>query len=245
MKVVNKSVSFSVIIPMYNEEAGAEKCIEEVTRALREIPESDLIIINDGSVDSTLSVLKKLSQLHEFILISHQTNQGYGAALKTGIKEAIKRGSAFALFMDSDLTNDPTDIYRFRDYMLLDYDLIKATRYSHGGKNNVPLRRFYISYYGNIILRALLTGKQGATDISNGFRAIKTEVLSKIELNENDFSIIIEEYCKVIKHTQRIANIPVELSDRGAELRPTSFLYSPKVFLNYLKYPIRKFIGIL
>jgi dolichol-phosphate mannosyltransferase len=240
-----KKTLFAVVVPMFNEEIGAENCVKKISSVLKKIHESVLIIVNDGSSDNTFKILDSLQLDYSFLLASHSHNIGYGAALKTGVELAKERGADYVLFMDSDLTNNPEDIPKFYAKMLLNSDLIKATRYSDGGKASVPLKRFYISYFGNIILRALLTGKKGAMDISNGFRAIKTSILTKIDLEENDFSIIIEEYCKALRHAKTIVNVPVELSDRSKELRPTSFLYKPKVFWSYLKYPIRKFLMLL
>ena len=127
---------FCVVVPMFNEQNGAESCVRRISEVLAKLPQrSALVTVNDGSRDATPAILNRLSQnLSNVTVIHHKTNQGYGAALRTGIEHAAKALFDYALFMDSDLTNDPADIPRFVEKMREGYDVIKATRYSEGGE---------------------------------------------------------------------------------------------------------------
>jgi len=121
--------------------------------------------------------------------------------------------------------------------------VIKATRYSGGGGvSGVPAYRVVISRVGNWIA-GLLFGLP-VHDCTNGFRAARTEILKRMTLTENRFPIIMEElyWCKYLART--FAEVPVTLTNRDAALRPTSFAYRPSVFWQYLKYPVRAFLGI-
>ena len=143
--------------------------------------------------------------------------------------------------MDSDLTNAPEDIDKFVIYMEKGYDIIKASRYSDGGSvSGVPFYRYLISRIGNAIARALV--QTPITDITNGFRAIKLNNLSGISLNEKGFAIITEEFCRLYSENILVANIGVCLKNRNLDIRPTSFVYTPKVFWTYLKYPVFYFL---
>jgi dolichol-phosphate mannosyltransferase len=230
---------------MYNEEAGAETCVRAVCEELRKLPNcSTLVAVNDGSKDKTGEILTNLSASEpRLTIVNCGRNSGYGAALRSGLEQAAKNEYEYVLFMDSDLTNDPRDIPRFVAKMEESFDVIKATRYSHGGEvSGVPFYRVAISALGNRLSR-LLYGLP-VHDCTNGFRASKVRLLMQMKLNEKRFPIIMEElyWSKFLAKT--FAEVPVVLTNRRIEQRPTSFSYSPKIFWDYLKYPVRAFFGI-
>jgi len=236
--------SFCVVIPMYNEEPGAENCVTKVCEVLATLPcESKLITVDDGSRDRTGQILDRLApRFPQLMVVHHAKNAGYGAALRTGIDTAARAGFDYTMFMDSDLTNHPSDIPRFVDKMREGVDVIKATRYSKGGRvEGVPAWRVIISRVGNWIA-SLLFGLP-IRDCTNGFRAARTGMLADMRLTENRFPIIMEElyWSKYLART--FAEIPVTLTNRDALLRPTSFAYTPSVFWQYLRYPLRAFTG--
>jgi dolichol-phosphate mannosyltransferase len=230
---------------MYNEEPGAENCVREVCQALTAIPgDNKLIAVNDGSRDRTGEILDRLGpQFPNLKIVHHAKNSGYGAALRTGIATAAADGYDYTLFMDSDLTNHPRDLPKFVERMQQGFDVIKATRYScGGGVSGVPAYRVIISKVGNRIASFLF--RLPIHDCTNGFRAVRTEILSRMRLKENRFPIIMEElyWSKYLART--FTEAPVTLTNREANLRPTSFTYKPSVFWQYLKYPLRAFFGI-
>jgi dolichol-phosphate mannosyltransferase len=230
---------------MYNEEPGAENCVRQVCQALAGIPgENQLIAVNDGSRDRTGEILDRLGpDFPRLTIVHHPKNAGYGAALRTGIETAAKAGFDYTLFMDSDLTNHPRDLPQFVDRMHQGYDVIKATRYSGGGGvSGVPLYRVLISRVGNWIAGMLF--RLPVHDCTNGFRAVRTGILSLMRLTENRFPIIMEELYWSKYLAQTFAEVPVTLTNRDAALRPTSFAYRPSIFWQYLKYPLRAFFGI-
>jgi dolichol-phosphate mannosyltransferase len=230
---------------MFNEEPGAENCVRQVCAALAAIPcESKLIAVNDGSRDRTGEILDSIApRFSHLMVVHHAKNSGYGAALRTGIQTAAKAGFEYTLFMDSDLTNHPGDLPRFVERMREGYDVIKATRYSAGGRvEGVPAYRIVISRAGNWIAHLLY--RLPIRDCTNGFRAVRTAILASMDLKENRFPIIMEELYWSKYLARRFTEVPVTLTNRDAALRPTSFAYRPSVFWQYLKYPLRAWAGI-
>jgi dolichol-phosphate mannosyltransferase len=230
---------------MYNEEPGAENCVRQVCAALAAIPcESKLITVNDGSRDRTGEILDRVApHFANLLVVHHAKNSGYGAALRTGVATAAKAGFDYTLFMDSDLTNHPDDLPKFVERMKEGHDVIKATRYSGGGGvSGVPAYRVIISKVGNWLAHFLY--RLPVHDCTNGFRAARTDILARMRLTENRFPIIMEElyWSKYLAKT--FAEVPVTLTNRDAVLQPTSFVYKPSVFWQYLKYPLRAFFGI-
>ena len=239
------SQSFCVIIPMYNEEAGAENCVRRVCDELGAVaPTARLFVIDDGSLDETGRILDRIA-LHfsSLTVIHHTRNRGYGAALRTGVDAAAAAGFEYVLFMDSDLTNDPADLPKFVEKMQEGYEVIKATRYScGGGVSGVPFYRVAISLVGNYVAHLLFS--LPLHDCTNGFRAVKVRVLLQARLSEVRFPVIMEELYWLKFLSTRFAEVPVTLTDRSVKLRRTAFSYRPRVFYEYLKYPVKAFLGI-
>ena len=234
-----KTPFFCVVIPMFNEEAGAVRCVEAVSRALHGLDEdSRLIVVQDGSQDRTGLILESLAKKWDrLFVVTHKKNMGYGKALVTGTRAAENLGAEYILFMDSDLTNDPVDIPKFVAEMKKGTDVIKATRYSlGGGVNNVPWYRVFISKYGNLLARSLM--KLPISDPTNGFRAVKTKLLSKAAFKEKGFSVIMEELYFLKINSAFFAEVPVILTNRTHATKVSSFSYKPVVFWNYLKFPV-------
>jgi len=239
------SPSFCVIIPMYNEEAGAEACVAAVCATLDKLPNrSALCAIDDGSRDRTGEILARLAAAHPKLSVAtHPVNRGYGSALRTGISHAAQNGFDYALFMDSDLTNDPADIPRFLAEMRRGADVIKASRFAGGsGMQGVPFRRAVVSRLGNRVAR-LLFGVS-VRDCTNGFRAVRVSLLARTNLRENGFAIIVEELYQLKFLARSYAEVPVILTSRRQGLRPTSFSYTPAIFWKYFRYALKARLGI-
>ena len=80
---------FTVIVPVYNEEEALAEAIVELRRTLASEENYELIVVNDGSTDRSAEILSALSATdRELIVADHDSNSGYGSALKTGIRLA-------------------------------------------------------------------------------------------------------------------------------------------------------------
>lgn len=242
MKITGSTYKFlySIIIPIYNEQEILPKTISSLTKIIRNDPSAILVFVDDGSNDKSKSILKKFKS-NSIKVITHVVNEGYGSALKTGIKHSKKMNCKYALFMDSDLTNDPKDIPKFKQYMKKDYDIIKANRYGKkGAAFKFSLKRLLISYFGRIILLRFFSNK--IQDPTNGFRAIKLSLYEKIKLYDNSFSIIVEELFKFNDiECLKIKNIPVVLTKRDSKIKSSSFKYDFKTIFSYAKFILKMY----
>jgi len=239
-------LTFCVVIPMYNEATGAKKCVRSVCNMLDSLPyRTTLIVVNDGSTDDTEQILKRLtSEFDKLHVLNHDKNLGYGGALKSGARQAAEMDFEYVLFMDSDLTNDPKYLPLFVDKMKKGYDIIKASRYMKGGGvYGVPAWKVLVSKIGNRAAKILYS--LPLKDCTNGFRAVRTDVLHRIHLRENGFAIIMEELYRVKFLDMTFCEVPYTLGTRTESNRPSSFAYHPKVFFDYLKYAIKSFLNIV
>ncbi|MCL5407133.1 MAG: glycosyltransferase [Patescibacteria group bacterium] len=236
-----KSASFCIVIPMYNEERNAQKCVQTIFDFLKKIKQkTSMIVVDDGSSDKTLAILNKLAKKNKNLVVAHHLhNKGYGAANVTGAKLALKNGFEYVLFMDADLTQNVSYIKDFMKEMEKGTDYIKATRYSNGGgTKGVPWQRRAVSKVGNILAKIFF--RLPLTDYTNGFRAVKTRILSQVKAREKGFSYLIEEVYQVSKIAQSYAEVPYILTVRKEKFSKSKFNYSPKVYFDYLKYLFKK-----
>ncbi len=164
-----QSSTVSVIIPAYNEEAAIGNVLRELTRGgISEKNDNlEIIVINDGSSDHTADIVKEFSQVR---LINHRKNKGYGAAIKTGIRES--RGDLIVWY-DADGQHRPEDLYKLIAKMQeedLDYCIGIRGGDSYEDRN----RRF-----GKKILKCFLNFivKEELKDFNSGMRGFKRSVI--------------------------------------------------------------------
>lgn len=231
----------AVIIPMFNEEHGAERCVREMFKVLdASLPDVPLYVVNDGSADQTPNILENLkAQYPRLKVLHHQKNAGYGAALLTGARAAHQDHFEFGLFMDSDLTNDPQLIKVFEQKIQAgSADVYKASRYvDGGGMSGVPLKRRMISIIGNFIASSLFG--VGVHDVTNGFRAVRLAMIADVQFTERGFPSILEEMWLLKKKGAKFQEIPYVLTSRTDGDQNSKFRYNAKMFWNYLKYALK------
>jgi len=116
IEVMDKTVEFqnsdflSVVVPVYNEEESIETCIKQISSCLTEAQINfELIIVNDGSTDKTISICRKLQNSISFRLIHISRNTGHMAAITVGL-EASKGN--FVATIDADLQDPPKDLVK-------------------------------------------------------------------------------------------------------------------------------------
>lgn len=231
--------SFAVVIPAYNEGEAVTECLMQVEEHLSRLPNRTAILaVDDGSTDQTGDCIRRAANsMPRLELLEHPVNAGYGAAIMTGVRVASETGFDYVLFMDSDLTNDPADIPRFAQEMARGTDVIKASRYvTGGGFEGVPPGRRMLSRIGNGVARWLL--RIPLRDCTNGFRAVRTDLLAGIRFRESGFAVIMEELYRIAPVATTYAEIPVTLKTRAGDRRPSAFSYSPRTVARYLRYPV-------
>jgi glycosyltransferase involved in cell wall biosynthesis len=232
--------SLGVVVPVYNEAPTIERACREIVAAVNRYEgRAAVIAVDDGSTDTSAEILTSLAaELPQLELVRRPANGGYGAALRTGAERAGALGLDYVAFIDSDLTNPPEDLLTIAELARQGNDYIKASRFRPGGgMASVPLSRSLFSRAGNVVGRALF----GTTvrDVTNGFRAVRTDLFLSWPLRESGFAIILEEMSWALRSGVRVAEFPTVLTARTGDQRPTAFSYSPRQFLSYLRYPMR------
>lgn len=229
-----------IIVPMHNEVAIAATSITAILQYTAKLPETTLLIIDDGSVDDTARIVDdavRRDASKQLCLLRHDRNRGYGAALRTGMEYARQNGFDYVLFMDSDLTNHPRYLAAFYERMRAGDEYIKASRYTAGGGAvGVPNKARLLSILGNRVARTLYGVP--LTDITNGFRAFRTSLVPRLHLKENGFAIIMEELTQIAPYVTIYGEVPFVLTSRAVGEGQSHFSYSLATCWRYLHYAL-------
>ena len=189
----------TIIIPAHNEEEG----IADVIDGIKQLNTGyEIIVVDDGSTDSTY----KLASETGVKVIRHPYNKGYGAALKTGIRNAE---ADIVLFVDADGQHKPSDIKKLIQY-IGEYDMVVGARTK---KSKISLlRRPGKKVLG--ITANYLAGMR-IPDLNSGFRALKTIVaLEFMHILPNSFSFSTTITLALITAGYSVKYVPIEAPER-------------------------------
>lgn len=182
----------SIIVPVFNEE---KRAIRTVKKILDICPELNIIVIDDGSVDNSLGVLKKaFSGKKKVLILNHLVNLGKGAAMKTGMKAAWKLGSEAVVFIDADGQHNPKHLPKFVD-ALEKYPLVFGYRTL---KEKSPWIRKTGNKFAGWLIRSLFGINR--KDLLCGFLGFRKNIYKKIKWKSCRYGIETEMATKVGKN---------------------------------------------
>lgn len=192
----------ALVIPAYNEEQTIKEVLKKAT------PFTDYtIVIDDGSKDSTWKEMQKAKEHIEgnIIALKHIVNLGKGAALKTGCAAAQKLGADIIVTIDADGQHPPEHIPAIIEYM--NKNNLEVVFSIRKGGDKMPLIRLVGNKVLNLLAIYLFNLK--LRDIWCGFRAFRTDCLSKLSWEKNDYSGEIEMALKVGKNKLRYGELVI------------------------------------
>lgn len=218
-----------VVIPAYNS-------AETIARVFKRVPEealikiSEFIVVNDGSTDSTGEVVRELKERYKIKILTHPKNLGYGAAQKTGFKEALRDAADIIVLLHSDGQYPPELLLEMIEPVEKgEADIVGGSRIL-GGKmreGGMPLIRIF----GNILLTKIenFVFRMDLTTYHSGYKVYSRKALEKIDFEKysNYFHFDSEMLVGAKRNKLRIAEVPI----------PTRYA-GEKSYLNPVKYGI-------
>jgi len=230
-----------ILLPCYNEALNLKPLIKKLSDIFKD-DDYEIVAVNDGSVDNTLDVLKKLSEQFPITIINHKSNLGLHMALKNGIKYIVNMSNSdddIIITMDADNTHDPKYITQMIEKIRNGYDIVVASRYIDGGKQiNVPAYRVFLSIGINTILRGI--SRVPVRDQTTGYRAYRVGILKNMINNLGDnfitskgFEVAVELLIKSYRYGGRnvkVAEVPI-LLDYGEKIGKSKMRLFKTIFL--------------
>ena len=229
-------MKLSIIIPVFNEQntiLNIIKKIEDVDDIQKEI-----IIVDDGSTDSTKEALYSL-QNNTYKILFHKENLGKGAAIKTAKKYV---SGDIVLIQDADLEYDPKDYKKLIQPIITgEAQVIYGSRVLN--KKRYSLKNFssiYRIFFNHILtIFSNIINKQALTDAHTCYKTFSSKVFNSIDLKENDFSFCPEITTKIGKKNIIIKEVPIDYYGRSyKDGKKIKIIDGLKAIITILKYRI-------
>ena len=196
----------SLFFPVFRDERSVRTVAEKALRLLPELcSDYEIIIVDDGSPDRSGAIADELAREHAAIrVIHHETNRGYGAAVRSGL--AASRFD-YVCLTDGD---DEYEVEDFRKLLALRhrYDLVITFRY----KKIYSSSRIFISWVYNKLLRLLF--RMPFRDVSTGLRMIRKSVVDELALESTSPFVGAEIAIKTMLKGYRVGEMGIQTFPR-------------------------------
>jgi glycosyltransferase involved in cell wall biosynthesis len=202
-KTMKQPITLSIFFPTYNEEENIQETIVRTIRVVEDSPyvsAYEIIIVNDGSTDRTEKIAEMLSQQYPTVrVVTHATNLGYGAALKTGIQEARME---YVFFTDADLQFDIVELQSLLIH-INNYPVVIGYR---APRRDSAMR--LLNAWGWNKLNRLLFGLK-VQDIDCAFKMFKRNKVQPLQLQSKGAMISAETLIRLTREDVPIKEVPV------------------------------------
>lgn len=192
----------TVVIAAYNEESVIFSVIADVKKYIK-----DVVVVDDASGDRTAEIAEQAGA----DVLEHLINRGQGAALKTGIDYAVKRGADIIVTFDADGQHKAEEITRLVDPIIKDeVDVVLGSRFLGNIPNNIPFLRKMVLRGGIWFTRFF--SKINITDTHNGFRALSRKAAQTIRIRQDRMAHASEILDEIAYHKLKFVEVPVTIS---------------------------------
>jgi dolichol-phosphate mannosyltransferase len=199
---MNSSPRILTALPVYNEVSHVNPVLDEVARYA-----GDILVVDDGSTDGTSELLAARHDIH---VIRHETNRGYGAALRAAFEHAVRFRYDMLVTIDCDGQHEPQRIGQLVA-ACSNADIVSGSRYLWNKENagRAPAERRQI----NVQITRELNERLGLslTDAFCGFKAYRTSALTQMAITEPGYGMPIEVWVQAAHLGLRIIELPVPL----------------------------------
>lgn len=212
LKTDSNTVNYCVVVPTYNNSATLQAVLEGVQRYA-----TNVIVVNDGSTDSTSEILTNFNNLE---VITHAINQGKGMALRNAFDRATALGFDYAITIDSDGQHSPDDLPKMVDVLTKNQGkLIMGSRAMDG--EGIPKK----SSFGNRFSNFWFWAETGIrlSDTQTGFRAYPLKPMRGMKWFTRRFEFEIEVIVRLAWSNVKFAEQPIAVAyqeDRVSHFRP-------------------------
>jgi len=206
-------MKLSVLIPAQNEEGSVGQTVEGVVAALeREQIEYEVVVVDDGSEDSTAAVVEAIGATNPRVRC-HRSHyeRGFGMAIRAGLD--VFEGDAVVIAM-ADASDDPEDLIRYHRLLEDGWDCAFGSRFVPGARvHDYPRLKLAINRLANWFIRVLFRHRYN--DTTNAFKGYRREVIETIQpLLSKHFNLTVEMPLKAIVRGHTYEVIPTSWTNR-------------------------------
>lgn len=211
----DSAYTLSIVIPCYNESETLEECVRRVLLIASDSLRLELVIVDDASSDDSLAKAHRLAEQHaEVKVFRHDTNQGKGAALRTGFRHV---SGDFVAVQDADLEYDPRDLVRLLEPLQAGKaDVVLGSRFLSDGAHRVL---YFWHSLGNRFLTLLsnIFTDLNLTDMETCYKVFRREIIQSIDIEENRFGFEPEIVAKIADLRVRVYEMGISYDGRTYE----------------------------
>tara|TARA_B000000609_G_scaffold154562_1_gene144376 strand:+ start:270 stop:977 length:708 start_codon:yes stop_codon:yes gene_type:complete len=227
-----------VFTACYNEKENIEKLILKIRENL---PEGEILIIDDNSPDQTKEVINDLKdKISKLYLIVREKKLGLDTAHKFAYEYAIKNNYDYLITMDADLSHDPKELMNFVKN-LDENAFVIGSRYILGGKCEMKGTRLIMSKIGNLVIK--IFSKINSNEFTTSYRGFNIKKLKNFHLNdvkETGYSFFMGTLFELEKKKFYIKEIPITFADREQGTSKIPRLEIFRTIKNLLNYVFKK-----
>jgi len=213
-------------IPAFNEEKTIAKVILQTQKYVDKV-----IVCDDGSTDMTAEIAEKLGA----VVVRHSRNLGYGAALNTLFREAVKLNPSCIVTIDADGQHNPSDIPKLVEPIVRgEADIVIGSRFLSSKDNTPKYRRLGIKVITGI---ARKISYPQITDAQSGFRAYSRRAIEELGLTESGMGVSTEILIKASEKKLKVVEKPITISyDVEKPSKKNPLLHALDVVTSMLKH---------
>lgn len=202
-----------VILPTYNEIENVGPLVE---RILTQLPEADVLLVDDNSPDGTADHAAALFAGNaRFSVLRREGPRGLGRSYVDGYKAAVARGYARLIQLDADFSHDPERLPAIVEAART-ADVVVGSRYCPGGGiGNWPMRRRALSRFANFYVSKITGMRVG--DATSGYRCYTRRALEYVLQNQiaaEGYAFLVESIYRLSEAGFQIAEVPIIFVDR-------------------------------
>jgi dolichol-phosphate hexosyltransferase len=203
-------VKLSILMPVYNEHSLIANAVKQALDVAYPC-EIELVIVDDGSKDGTVDVLKALDD-PRINLNLHERNQGKGAAIKTA---AAKATGDYMVILDADLEYDPQDIPRLLEPVLAGHASVVYGSRTFGSHSAYSF--WYVMGNKGVTTAANMIYNSYISDLETCFKLMPLSLYKSLMIKSAGFGMEAEITGKLLRRRTRIYEVPISYRARTRE----------------------------
>ncbi len=232
-------MKLSILIPVYNETATIEAVVRScLAQAVPGIARREVVVVDDGSTDTTARVLTALAPEFpaELVLLRHPRNRGKGAAVRSALAKVT--GDA-VIIQDADLEYSPADYPLMLEPIIAGRaDVVYGSRFSGQQAKRVL---YFWHYAGNRLLTLFsnILTNLNLTDMETGFKAFRADVIKNIPIKSERFGFEPEITAKAARRHCRMYEVGISYNGRTyAQGKKITWVDGVKAVFSIIRYAI-------